>query len=115
MAAVRTFHWADYVVFGASLMVSAGIGIYYRFTGQRQKSTREFLMGGKSMQWLPVALSLQASFMSAIFILGTPAEVYLNGTMYSWIFPCYFVAFPIAAHVYLPILHKLDLVSAYEV
>lgn len=29
----------DYVVFGLMLLVSAGIGVYYRFTGGKQKTT----------------------------------------------------------------------------
>ena len=30
--------WADYVVIGIVLVISAGIGVYYRFTGGRQKT-----------------------------------------------------------------------------
>jgi len=33
---------------------------------------------------LPVAFSLTVTFMSAITILGIPAEVYTFGTMYAW-------------------------------
>jgi hypothetical protein len=28
----------DYIVFGTVLVISAGIGVYYRFTGGRQKN-----------------------------------------------------------------------------
>ena len=30
----------DYVVLAAMLVISAGIGVYYRFTGGRQKTTQ---------------------------------------------------------------------------
>lgn len=30
--------WADYLVIAIVLMISAGIGVYYRFTGGRQKT-----------------------------------------------------------------------------
>ena len=35
-----TFDPWDYVVLGVTLVVSAGIGVYYRFTGGRQKTTQ---------------------------------------------------------------------------
>lgn len=30
----------DYIVFGIMLIISASIGIYYRFTGGKQKTTQ---------------------------------------------------------------------------
>lgn len=36
---MATFSAWDYVVFIGMLMVSASIGIYYRFTGGKQKTT----------------------------------------------------------------------------
>jgi len=109
------FHWADYVVFSLFLLTSAAIGVYYGFTGGRQTSTKEFLLGGRSLKALPVALSLHASFMSAIFVLGTPAEVYLHGSMYCWVGLGYLIAAPITAHVFVPIFHKRQATSAHEV
>ena len=44
-----------------------------------QKNTEEFLMASRSMSTLPMTLSLIASFMSAITLLGTPAEMYVSG------------------------------------
>jgi len=35
-----TFDTWDYVVLGVMLVVSAAIGVYYRFTGGRQKTTQ---------------------------------------------------------------------------
>ena len=72
----------DYVVFALVLAISGGIGIYYAFK-QRKSSTTDFLLGGRSMSILPVTLSLTASFMSAITLLGTPAEIYVFTTIYS--------------------------------
>ena len=58
---IPTFQVADYVVFSLCMMVTAFIGIYYRFSGGRQRTTKEFLMGGKKLNAIPVAFSLQAS------------------------------------------------------
>jgi len=47
-----TFDTWDYVVLGVMLVVSAGIGVYYRFTGGRQKTTQVSIT-------LPVTVCLQ--------------------------------------------------------
>ncbi|XP_035660677.1 sodium-dependent multivitamin transporter-like isoform X2 [Branchiostoma floridae] len=111
----RTFHVADYVVFSLMLVISAGIGVYYRCTGGKQKTTREFLMADRKMGVLPVALSLLASFTSAITLLGGPAESYTFGTQFWVIIFSYFFTFPVCGQVFLPIFYRLELTSAYEV
>ena len=56
-----------------------------------------------------------ASFMSAIMLLGTPAEIFTYGTEYMMIGVAYCLVMPAAAYLYLPIFYKLHLTSAYEV
>ncbi|XP_042241286.1 sodium-coupled monocarboxylate transporter 1-like [Homarus americanus] len=107
------FTWHDYVVFGCMLAVSAIIGIFYGFFGKKQ-DTNEFLMAGKSMTTFPVAMSLIASFMSAITLLGTPSEVYQFGFLYWLIGFSYILVMPSAAYLYFPVFHKLQVTSAYE-
>ncbi|XP_048239282.1 sodium-dependent multivitamin transporter-like [Haliotis rufescens] len=76
---MNSFSIVDYVVFGATILMSLGIGLYFALSGGRQRSTSEFLVGGRNMQIIPVALSLVVSFESSIMILGIPAEVYVYG------------------------------------
>ncbi|XP_056283743.1 solute carrier family 5 member 6a [Pseudoliparis swirei] len=108
------FTTADYVIFTLLLVASAGIGLFYAFSGGRQRTTQEFLMADRSMSCLPVSLSLLATFQSAVAILGAPSEVYTFGTQY-WFLGCsYFLGLLIPAHVFIPILYRLRLSSAYE-
>lgn len=65
----------DYVVFALMLVASAAVGVYFAWTDRRRTSSGDFLTGGRRMTALPVSLSLTASFMSAITVLSTPAEV----------------------------------------
>ena len=109
------FGWADYLVFGAMLAISAAIGVYYACVGGKQKSTTEFLMAGRNMGTFPVAMSLIASFMSAITLLGTPAEIYQYGTMYWLVALSFFLVMPATNYLYLPIFYRLQVTSAYEV
>ena len=110
-----TFHWADYLVFVLFLVFSALLGVIVAYRNRRKATTGEFLMAGRDMHWYPVALSMQASFLSAIFILGTPSELYLYGIPYVYLMISYFTGIQIASYMYLPIFHKLKLTSAYEV
>ncbi|KAL1783106.1 sodium-dependent multivitamin transporter [Sigmodon hispidus] len=66
------------------------------------------------MGCLPVALSLLATFQSAVAILGAPAEIYRYGTQY-WFLGCsYFLGLLIPAHIFIPVFYRLHLTSAYE-
>lgn len=70
-----SFVAADYAVFAFMLVVSASVGIYYAWVDRGQRSSADFLMGGRKLTAVPVSLSLTASFMSAITVLSNPAEV----------------------------------------
>jgi len=105
----------DYVVFAVILAISSVIGLYYGCTGNKQNSTTEFLMAGRSMSVLPVALSLLASFMSAILLLGTPAEIAIYGTQYWILCVSFCFVIPIAAYVFIPVFYQLQVTSVFEV
>lgn len=111
----HSFTTVDYVLFALTLTVSASIGFYYAWADRRKKNIKEFLMAGGNMSPIPVALSLLASFMSAITLLGTPGEMYNYTTMYWWIGLSYFFVVFGAAHVFLPVFYNLKVTSAYEV
>ncbi|KAH3690985.1 hypothetical protein DPMN_192933 [Dreissena polymorpha] len=111
----NTFSIADYVIFGCMLAVSTFIGFFYAIKDRRISDTKLFLLAGGKMNCVPVSMSLLASFMSAITLLGTPAEMYNYGTMYWWIGLSYAGAVGLSAHVYTPIFYRLRLTSCYEV
>ncbi|CAL4086674.1 unnamed protein product [Meganyctiphanes norvegica] len=107
------FTWLDYVVFSLMLAASASIGVFFGCFGKKQNSS-EFLRAGKSMGTFPVSMSLIASFMSAITLLGTPSEVYQFGAIYWLIIFAYALVMPTAAFLYIPVFQKLDVTSSYE-
>jgi len=51
--------WLDISMFAAMLGFSALIGVYFALTS-KQDSAKEYLMGGKNMDMLPVSISLVA-------------------------------------------------------
>ena len=66
------FHWVDYLVFFATLLLSMAVGIYYATCGKKQgaQNTDGFLLAGKTMPVLPVSISIFVSWLSAISFIG---------------------------------------------
>ncbi|OXA55751.1 Sodium-coupled monocarboxylate transporter 1 [Folsomia candida] len=132
----KHFGTIDYLVFTIMLAISTGIGVFYGCFGNRQKTTKDFLMGGRTMGLIPVTLSLLANyelkdlkrfkkthmlniinisaFFSAIALLSVPAEIYLNGTIYMMMAPAHFAVMAVSAYLYLPVFYNLQLTSTYE-
>lgn len=111
----RRFDLWDYIVCVAMLAVSAAIGVYYALTGSKQSTTKEFLFGGKTMKVIPVAMSVLATFLSAITLLGVPAESYQFGIQYWIVNISYCFVIPVTAHIYVPLFYKLQVSSVNEV
>uniref|UniRef100_A0A8C9U6B7 Solute carrier family 5 member 8 n=1 Tax=Scleropages formosus TaxID=113540 RepID=A0A8C9U6B7_SCLFO len=112
---VGTFAVWDYVVFALMLLVSAAVGVYCAMSGGGQQSSQDFLMGGRKMTAVPVALSLTATFMSAITVLATPSEVYQYGAMFILFTLSYSLMVFVTSEVFLPIFYRLGVTSTYEV
>ncbi|KAM3858990.1 sodium-coupled monocarboxylate transporter 1 [Diretmus argenteus] len=111
---VGSFAVADYVVFALMLVISAAVGVYYAWTGRGQGSATDFLMGGRSLTAVPVSLSLSASFMSALSVLASPAEVYRYGASFGLIGISYVIMVLVTSEVFLPVFYKLAITSTYE-
>ncbi|KAM9383354.1 sodium-dependent multivitamin transporter isoform 2-T4 [Phaethornis superciliosus] len=104
----------DYSIFALLLVLSSAIGLFYALSGDRQRTVQEFLLANRTMSFLPVALSLLATFQSAVAILGVPAEIYRFGTQY-WFLGCsYLLGLLIPAHIFIPVFYRLRVTSTYE-
>ncbi|XP_063906014.1 sodium-coupled monocarboxylate transporter 1-like isoform X1 [Zophobas morio] len=104
----------DYIIFITTLAVSTLIGLYFGCLGNRQSTVKEYLLGGKRMRVIPIAVSVAVSHFSGTALVGVPADVYRYGTSI-WLFVCAFVVMGVVAvFVYLPVFFKLQLTSTYE-
>jgi solute carrier family 5 (sodium-coupled monocarboxylate transporter), member 8/12 len=82
------FGAADYAVFISMLAICTFIGLYFGYVDYRKRKgmtkdanteAADYLMGGRDMSIIPIALSLTASFVSGTVLLGTATEMYLYG------------------------------------
>ncbi|XP_048486145.1 sodium-coupled monocarboxylate transporter 1 [Plutella xylostella] len=111
------FAVGDYVSFGVLCAASCAGGLWYSAVGSRAKNVldvRDYLLGGKTMSTFPVAMSLIASYVSGVTILGTPAEIYNYGAQYWLVVAGVALSCAVVAAVYLPVFCTLRLSSSYE-
>ncbi|XP_039952817.1 sodium-coupled monocarboxylate transporter 2-like [Bactrocera tryoni] len=127
------FSIPDYCVFGALLLFSTGIGVYFGYIRKKpvkpnndgepkdhnvpdfgSKGMSEYMLGSRQMKLFPVAMSLVASFISGGAMLGTPSEVYNYGTQYWLIIISILFMAIVVSKVYMPVFCALRVSSSYE-
>ncbi len=103
--------WIDYGIFTIYLLITVAIGLYF---SRGQRDIKEYLLAGKSMRSMVVAITVMVSVFSGISFLGFPAEVYSNGMGYSLLAFTSFVTTPIINSLFMPFFHRVKLYSAYQ-
>uniref|UniRef100_A0A182LRU4 Sodium/solute symporter n=1 Tax=Anopheles culicifacies TaxID=139723 RepID=A0A182LRU4_9DIPT len=122
---LQRFDWPDYVVFVLMLLICIVIGVFFGYQDhqkhkRRRKQARrdsealDYLVGGRKMQIFPVSVSLVASWISGISLLGTSTEIYVYGTQYCYIVIAVVLMGFVMHHIFLPVFHELQITSAYE-
>lgn len=110
------FSVVDYVVFSIMLLISALIGMWYGCRpGAKQKTTAEYLLGGREMKTWPVAISVLVSFLSALYLLGLQGEIYTNGTQFYVLIFGYVLICTTTSTVFIPMFRRIKLTSVFEV
>ncbi|CAN8201445.1 unnamed protein product, partial [Coccothraustes coccothraustes] len=109
-----TFSPWDYGVFALMLLISTAIGLFHGLAKGGQKTSEDFFTGGRRMSALPVGLSLSASFMSAVQVLGVPAEAFRYGAKFLWMCLAQLINSALTAQLFLPVFYRLGLTSTYE-
>ncbi|WP_207420592.1 sodium:solute symporter [Desertivirga brevis] len=101
----------DWLVLGATLLLIVIYGIYKSRGG---KSLDSYFLGGQSLPWYHVGLSVMATQASAITFLSAPGQAYSDGMR----FVQFYFGLPLAMIVlcitFVPIFHKLRVFTAYE-
>uniref|UniRef100_A0A8C2NY77 Solute carrier family 5 member 12 n=1 Tax=Capra hircus TaxID=9925 RepID=A0A8C2NY77_CAPHI len=92
---VKNFAVWDYVVFAALFIISSGIGVFYAIKERKKATSREFLVGGRQMNFGPVALSLTATSFVLFFI-------------------AYALVIILTSELFLPVFYRSGITSTYE-
>ncbi len=105
------FSWLDYVIFGGYLIGTVLIStIFFK----KQRNIKEYLLAGRSMGFIIVAISVIAALFSGISYLGAPSEVYAHDLSFFLIGFAFFISTPITTVVFLPFFYRTKFYTAYQ-
>jgi Na+/proline symporter len=104
-------HAIDWIVVAAYLTWVLWDGIRQ---ARRSKDVEGFMVAGRSLPWWLVGLSVMATQLSAITMIGTTGQGYLSGMR----FLQYYYALPIAmiviSIIFVPFFHNAKVLTAYQ-
>ncbi len=102
---------ADWVVVAVYFVGIIGMGVYF---ARRQRSTKEYFLGSRSMASWVVGLSMIATLLSTISYLAVPGEMIKYGPAYQLHLLALPLAFVIVGSLFIPFFMRLPITSAYE-
>ena len=98
------------VLFGTLLFI-----VFYGVWKTRgQKDLEGYLMGGHSMKWGTIGLSVMATQASAITFISTPGQAYESGMGFVQNYFGLPIALIVVSAVFIPIYYRLKVFTAYE-
>ncbi len=101
----------DVIILVVYIVAMLVIGFFF---GKDNKTQEDYFLGGRSMPWLPVALSVAATMISANAFIGGPGWAYKDGIMPYMQNSAVPLACFFAAAVTVPVFYHLRVTSLYE-
>ena len=112
-SAVKVFSFWDYAVMVGYVLGIAAVGFYVTFKS-KEKSTKDYLLGGKGIPWWAISISMMVTLFSAISFLAVPEEAYKNG-MRLWLMGIIGIPFiPLAFWMFLGFYYRLGSFTPYS-
>jgi SSS family solute:Na+ symporter len=101
----------DWLVLAAYWGLSIFIGLY---AARGNRSFKDYMLGGGSMPWIPVGISLIATSVSATTLLGVPADVFDVDMSLIMTNVGSFLSILVVGFLFIPRFRKYGIQSAYE-
>ncbi len=105
------FSVADQIIVFVYLLAVALIG---SFSGGKQRTTRDYFLGGKSVPWWAVAFSIVAAETSSLTFISIPGLAYVANLNFLQLTIGFLLARVIIALVFLPAYAKGEMETAYS-
>ena len=101
----------DWIVLAAYLLLSVFIGLW---VSRGNKNLKEYMLGGSSMPWVAVGISLIATSVSATTFLGAPADVYGDNMTFLMFQIGALISIFVVGLIFIPRFRSSGITSAYE-
>jgi SSS family solute:Na+ symporter len=101
----------DYAIIAAYLI---GVAIFGVISGGKQKSVKDYFLGGKKMSWWAVGFSIVASETSTLTFISIPGLAYLTNMNFLQLVFGFFLGRLIVSFVFIPAYYRGELETAYD-
>src|SRR5271170_1190509 len=101
----------DWIVLVGSLASIIAYGLY---RGRGSNTVDRYLLGGKTMPWYAMALSIMATQASAITFISTTGQSYVDGMRFVQFYFGLPLAMVVLCATAVPIFHRANVYTAYE-
>lgn len=108
---MQGFTWIDITVLMAYLL---GIAVLGSVLGRGQKDVGDYFLGGRTFHWLPIALSVIATDLSAITYMGCPALAFQRDLRYMLVIFTVPIAVLITVPIVVSVFYRLQIFTIYE-
>lgn len=101
----------DWTVLGVYFLLIIGVGLV---AGRRTRGLSDYFLAGREMPWWAVGLSVMATQVSAITIISTTGQAYVDGTRFLVVYFGLPIAMVILCATLLPLYDRAQVFTAYE-
>lgn len=105
------FSLVDYLIVIVYLLGTVIAGFY---TARKQKTTKDYFLGGKEMKWWAVGFSIVASETSTLTFISIPGLAYKSDMTFMQLIVGYFIGRLLVTLIFIPAYYKGDIVTAYD-
>jgi solute:Na+ symporter, SSS family len=105
------FSWLDLIVVVTYLVVVTVLGARF---GKRQRTLRDYFLGGRQLPWWAIALSVVSAETSILTIISTPGIAFATNMEFLQLVLGYLVARVVVAFVLIPRYFAGELYTAYQ-
>lgn len=111
MGAISGFQTIDFIILFAYLVIVALIG---SFSGGKQRTTKDYFLGGKNIPWWAVAFAIVAVETSTLTFISIPGLAYVANLNFLQVTLGYLIGRIIVSFIFLPAYKKGELTTAYS-
>lgn len=105
------FHEVDYATLIGYLLLIVWLGYYF---SKKNKSSKDFFLGGQQIPFWAAGLSMMAAQVSSIGFMSIPAKSFVTNWSYFAGVLTWFIVVPIVIYAFVPFYRRLHVTSAYE-
>ncbi|KAM7298149.1 hypothetical protein ISCGN_018773 [Ixodes scapularis] len=97
------------------MILNLAVGLIFAFRGRALNSnTDETFLGSRTLGILPLSMSILASLVTAIGLVGYTAHFYTHGLHLLWVTIPALFSIPFISRVIVPVIYKLGVTSVFE-